>query len=242
MLGEKIHHIFRESRKTYGSPRVHQELRAQGFQAGKHRVARLMRKQGLQVVPCRRFVVTTESKHDDPVFPNVLNRQFTVAAPNQVWGSDLSAIWTDEGWLYIAIVLDLFSRQIVGWSIEKHLQSSLAVAALHMALSRRKVNAGLLHHSDRGVQYTCHEYQGELRKHGISCSMSRKGNCWDNAVVESFFRTLKVDLVYRRDYHDRATARREIAEYIEVFYNRQRRHSTLGYLSPVQFEQQALAA
>lgn len=242
MLLKKIRDIYQESRETYGSPRIYRELRDQGVVVGKNRVARLMSQNGIRVHPRRRFAITTDSNHHHPIFPNVLDRRFDVNAPNKVWASDITYIPTHEGWLYLAVVIDLFSRQVIGWSMAEHMRSSLTLSALRMALSQRDVSEGLIHHSDRGVQYACHEYQGELRTRGIISSMSRKGDCWDNAVVESFFRTMKVDLIYRRNYKDRATARQEIFEYVEVFYNRKRRHSHLGYLSPVRYEELVLAA
>lgn len=242
MLLQKIKDIYHESRKTYGSPRIYQELREQGVVVGKNRVARLMSRHEIRVVPRRRFAATTDSTHHHPIASNVLDRGFDVKAPNKVWASDITYIPTHEGWLFLAVVIDLFSRQVIGWSMADHMQSSLAISALQMALSQREVNAGLIHHSDRGVQYACHEYQDTLRAHGIVSSMSRKGDCWDNAVVESFFRTMKMDLIYRRSYKTRRFARQEIFEYIEVFYNRKRRHSHLGYVSPVKYEKRVLAA
>ena len=239
-LIEKIQAVHNESRRTYGSPRVHASLKAAGYRIGRKRVARLMRENDIRAK--RKFKVTTDSRHDHPVAPNRLDRQFTVEAPNTVWLADLSYIWTREGWLYLAVVLDLFSRQVVGWAMDEQMPQELTLAALDMALQRRRPLPGLMHHSDRGSQYAAGAYQKRLAEHGIVCSMSRKGNCWDNAPMESFFHTLKTELVHHRDYLTRDEARRDIFEYIEVFYNRQRRHSTLGYLSPAQFEVTALAA
>jgi putative transposase len=241
-LVEKIQAVHSESRQTYGSPRVHASLKAEGYQIGRNRVARLMRENDIRPRTKRKFKVTTDSRHDHPIAPNLLDRQFTVAAPNTVWLADLSYIWTREGWLYLAVVLDLFSRQVVGWAMDERMPQELTLAALDMALKRRQPLPGLMHHSDRGSQYAAGAYQKRLTEHGIVCSMSRKGNCWDNAPMESFFHTLKTELVHHRDYLTRDQARRDIFEYIEVFYNRQRRHSTLGYLSPAQFEVTALAA
>jgi transposase InsO family protein len=237
-LIEKIQAVHSESRQTYGSPRVHASLK--GYRIGRKRVARLMRENDIRPRTKRKFKVTTDSRHDHPVAPNLLDRQFTVEAPNTVWLADLSYIWTREGWLYLAVVLDLFSRQVVGWAMDEQMPQELTLAALDMALKRRRPLPGLMHHS--GSQYAAGAYQKQLAEHGIVCSMSRKGNCWDNAPMESFFHTLKTELVHHRDYHSRDEARRDIFEFIEVFYNRQRSHSSLGYLSPAQFEVTALAA
>jgi len=201
-----------------------------------------MRENDIRAKARRKFKVTTDSRHDHPVAPNLLDRQFTVEAPNTVWLADISYIWTREGWLYLAVVLDLFSRQVVGWAMDEQMPQELTLAALDMALKRRRPLPGLMHHSDRGSQYAAGAYRKRLAEHGIVCSMSRKGNCWDNAPMESFFHTLKTELVHHRDYLTRDEARHDIFEYIEVFYNRQRSHSTLGYLSPAQFEVTALAA
>jgi len=241
-LVEKIQAVHGESRRTYGSPRVHASLKAEGYRIGRKRVARLMRANGIRGRTKRKFRVTTDSRHDHPVAPNLLDRQFTVEAPNTVWLADLSYIWTREGWLYLAVVLDLFSRQVVGWAMDEEMPQELTLAALDMALKRRRPLPGLMHHSDRGSQYAAGAYRKRLAEHGIVCSMSRKGNCWDNAPMESFFHTLKTELVHHRDYQTRDEARRDIFEFIEIFYNRQRSHSTLGYLSPAQFEVIALAA
>jgi transposase InsO family protein len=241
-LVAKIQAVHSESRQTYGSPRVHASLKAQGYRIGRKRIARLMRENDIRAKTKRKFRVTTDSRHDHPVAPNLLDRQFTVEAPNTVWLADLSYIWTREGWLYLAVVLDLFSRQVVGWAMDEEMPQELTLAALDMALKRRRPLPGLMHHSDRGSQYAAGAYQKQLAEHGIVCSMSRKGNCWDNAPMESFFHTLKTELVHHRDYQTRDEARHDIFEFVEVFYNRQRSHSTLGYLSPVQFEVTALAA
>jgi transposase InsO family protein len=200
-----------------------------------------MRIAGIQARKKRRFVVTTDSKHQLPVAANVLDRQFTVAVPNERWASDITYIWTMEGWLYLAVVLDLFNRQVVGWSTDSTIDQLLVARALSKALHMRRPSAGLLHHSDRGSQYASRAYQEQLSQAGIVCSMSRKGNCWDNAVVESFFSTLKTELIGDYVYRTRAEARANIFEYIEIWYNRQRRHSSLGYLSPTEFEQKAVA-
>ncbi len=195
------------SGKRYGSPRVHADLKAAGQHVGRKRVARLMREEGLEGQRKRRFRVTTDSRHSYPVAANRLNRNFTASAPNQVWATDITYIWTREGWIYLAAILDLFSRRVVGWSLDSQLDRTLALDALGMALRTRCPEPGLLHHSDRGVQYASEDYQSRLRERGIVCSMSRKGDCWDNAVAESFFSTLKAELVQRNDYVSRSQAR-----------------------------------
>jgi transposase InsO family protein len=236
-LVERIRAAHRESRSTYGSPRVHRELRAQGVACCENTVARLMRQNDIRSKARRRFVVrTTDSRHGRPVAPNVLDRQFYPDRPDATWTADITYIPTAEGWLYLAVVLDLFSRRVVGWATADHLRSELACDALRMALGHRRPGGGLLHHSDRGVQYAGEAYGRLLAEHGIEPSMSRTGNCWDNAVAESFFGTLKRELVHHESYADHEAARRSLFEYIEVFYNRRRRHSTLGYRSPAEFE------
>ena len=224
------------SGKRYGSPRIHADLKAGNQHVGRKRVARLMRQEGLEGQRKRRFRVTTDSRHSLPIAANLLNRDFTVSVPNKVWVSDITYIWTREGWLYLAAILDLFSRRVVGWSMDSHIDRDLALDALGMALATRRPEPGLVHHSDRGVQYASVDYQRQLQDHGIACSMSRKGDCWDNAVAESFFSTLKAELVHRTDYVSRSQARASVFEYIEVFYNGRRRHSALGYISPVEHE------
>jgi putative transposase len=224
------------SNKTYGSPRVHEELQAEGQHVGRKRVARLMREEGLKGQKKRRFRVTTDSRHSYPIAPNALNRDFTASAPNKVWVTDITYIWTREGWIYLAAILDLYSRRVVGWSADSYIDRTLAIDALGMALRTRRPEPGLIHHSDRGVQYASGDYQRLLREHGITCSMSRKGDCWDNAVAESFFSTLKAELVYRTDFVSRNQAFALLFEYIEAFYNGRRRHSSLGYVSPVEHE------
>ena len=228
--------IHRESRETYGSPSIWDALIKRGHGVGENRVARLMRLEGIRAKTVKKWRATTQSNHRLPVTENTLNRQFTVAQPNRVWAGDLTYVWTTEGWLYLAVVLDLYSRTVIGWAMGHRLTVELAEGALTMALANRKPSAGLLHHSDRGSQYAAHRYQRLLGEHGITSSMSRTGNCWDNACVESFFGTLKRELVYHRHYTTRDEAKRDIFEYIEVFYNRLRRHSTLGYYSPAEFE------
>ena len=241
-LATEIKTIHKESRQTYGSPRVHADLKDKGYTIGKHRVARLMREHGIVSRHRKKFRATTDSKHDHPVAENKLERQFNVSEPGQCWVSDITYIPTQEGWLYLAVTLDLFHRRVIGWAMDRWINRWLVMRALNMAIQNSNLKPGLIHHSDRGVQYACQDFQALLNIHGIECSMSRKGDCWDNAVAESFFHTLKVELVHDRNYKTRLSARKDIFEYIEVFYNRQRRHSYLDYLSPVEFELQANAS
>lgn len=235
-LRVQIAAIHRASRATYGSPRVHEQLRQQATHVSRKRVARLMVAQGLRGRRPRRWCATTESGHGRPVAANVLARQFSVAAPNRVWATDITYIWTSEGWLYLAVVLDLFARRVVGWAMADHLRTELALAALTMALERRRPPGALLHHSDQGTQYASDAYQRVLRAHGIEASMSRRGNCWDNAVVESFFATLKLELIEPRSWRTRREVRAAVSEYLELFYNARRLHSSLGYCAPNEYE------
>jgi len=235
-LVREMERIHREVDRTYGSPRMRDELVASGLACGRNRVARLMRQHGIQAKHARRYRPTTDSGHADPVAPNLLARQFTVAAPNRVWASDVTYIWTREGWLYLAVILDLFSRRVVGWHLAPRLSRLLVLEALQAALRTRRPRLGWLHHSDRGSQYASREYQSVLKQAGARCSMSRKGNCWDNAVVESFFHSLKTERIRHRHYRTRAEAYTDLHDYIERFYNRVRRHSTLGNISPVMYE------
>jgi transposase InsO family protein len=237
-LGVEIAAIYQESRGRYGSPRVHVELRDRGYRTGRKRVARLMREQSLRARHKRRYRTTTDSRHGLPVSSNVLARRFSATAPNLVWVTDITYIWTLEGWLYLAVMLDLFSRRVVGFALSERIDLKLALDALKMALKQRQPQLGLLHHSDRGSQYASYQYRQMLDKHAMVCSMSRLADCWDNAVAESFFATLKVELVYPSQWRTRAEARSAIFEYIELFYNRSRKHSALGYRSPVEFEHQ----
>jgi putative transposase len=235
--------VFAASRRTYGSPRVHAELRAEGVRVGRKRVARLMREAGLAATVRRRFPRTTNSDHGRPVAPNLLEQKFAADQPDTVWLADLSYIPTGEGWLYLAAIKDMATRAIVGWSMADSLEAGSACAALRMAIQRRQPPAGLIHHSDRGVQYACGEYQKILARHGLRCSMSRRGNCYDNSPMESFFGSLKNELVHRTTFPTRAAARRALFEYLEIFYNRRRRHSGIGFLTPAQaYEQMAKAA
>jgi len=238
-LSEQIAAAHRASRGTYGSPRVTVELKAQGVKACENTVAKYMRKAGLRSMAKRPFVPrTTDSNHPHPVAANLLERNFAAPTPNAKWTCDITYLWTEQGWLYLAVVMDLFSRRIVGWSMTDHLKSGLVSQALTMAISRRRPGDGLLHHSDRGVQYACRDYQALLRERAMNCSMSRVGNCYDNAVTESFFATLKTEHVHHQQFRTRQEAIDSVFEWIEVFYNRQRRHSSLGYLSPEAFEAQ----
>ena len=237
-LAVEIAAIHAETRQRYGSPRVHAELRARGQGVSRKRVARLMRHWGLAARRRRRYRVTTDSRHPFPVAANVLARQFTAPAPDAVWVTDITYIPTGEGWLYLAVILDLYSRGIVGWAMSDRITRQLTLDALGMALARRRPPQGLLHHSDRGSQYASGDYQTALDRQGIVGSMSRRGDCWDNAVAESFFATLKIELVHDALWPTRAAARGAVFEYIEIFYNQQRRHSSLGFLSPLTFERQ----
>jgi transposase InsO family protein len=235
-LKQKIRKIYQKSRKTYGSPRIHQKLLQEGCLIGKKRVIRLMQEIGIQAVAKRKYKVTTDSAHAKPVAKNYLNRQFSPDKPNTSWVADITYIPTKEGWLYLATIMDLYSRKIIGWSLGNRLTKELVISTLHMALKQRKLSSGLLLHSDRGSQYVSYLYQLLLKRNGILCSMSGKGNCWDNAVMESFYRTLKVELIYQKTYHTRREAQSDIFEYIEIFYNRERLHSSLGYCSPEEYE------
>jgi putative transposase len=241
-LRSEIRTIHATSRQTYGSPRVHAELRAGGRRCGRHRVARLMQAEGLQARRRRRFRVTTQSRHGHPIAANVLGRRFAVGAPDQAWAGDITYLPTREGWLYLAVLLDLGSRRVIGWAVRSTLERGLTLAALRMALARRRPAPGVLHHSDRGSQYACTEYRALLAAHGLAASMSRAGDCWDNAVVESFLGTLKTELVEGADWATRAEAEAAVGDYLEAWYNRQRRHSALGYASPVVYELLRLAA
>ncbi len=233
----QIQTCYQASRGCYGSPRIHHELRAHGLQVGRHRVARLMRVNGLRSVRRPRSWRQPVGTLQAVVRANVLRRAFTATRPNEKWAADITYVPTRQGWLYLAVVIDLYSRRVVGWAMDAQQTTALTVTALEMALRQRPVLAGLLHHSDRGSQYGAMAYQQQLAIHGIRCSMSRPGNCWDNAVVESFFATLKTEWRVTEEWNStRQHARTAIFEYVEGFYNRARRHSTLGYLSPVEFK------
>ncbi len=227
------------SNETYGSPRMVRELQDQGFAVGRRRIARLMRENGMHARQKRRFKRTTDSHHAFPIAPNIIAQDFAATGPNQKWGADISYIWTREGWLYLAVVIDLFARRVVGWAVSDRLHRKLALQALQMAITMRRPPRGLIHHSDRGSQYCSLDYQAILKANGITISMSGKGNCYDNAMVETFFKTLKSELIWRTVFHTRHDAETAIARYIDGFYNPIRRHSSLDYKSPAQFERMA---
>jgi len=235
-LGDIIRLIHRESRETYGRPRIHKELKERGIPCSRKRVARIMRENGLEARQKRRFKATTDSMHEFPVAPNLVNREFFVGSPNRVWVSDITYIWTMEGWLYLCIILDLYSRKAVGWSMDSRITKELTADALSMAVMHRRPDEGLVFHSDRGVQYAAELFRKRLDEFKMIQSMSRKGDCWDNACAESFFSTLKMEEVFHRSYETRVEARVSIFEYIAVFYNRQRRHSFLDFVSPEEYE------
>ena len=241
-LVEKIKKVHVLHRKVYGSPRITEELRAEGFLCGKNRIARLMRLNGIKAKTVKRYRVTTNSAHRLPVAPNLVNRRFVADDPDRLWVSDISYITTREGWLYLAVIIDVFSRHVIGWCMSERLRDDLTVTAFRQALARRKPLSGLIFHSDRGSQYASDRFTMVLRAHGITQSMSGKGNCYDNALAESFFHTLKTELVHFERYETRAEARRSIFDYIEVFYNRVRRHSALNYKSPLEYERRAMVA
>jgi len=242
-LRERLQELHVESQQTYGSPRMLRALRAEGVRVSKRRIERALRALELRVKLRRRFRVTTKSDPSHAVAPNVLGRRFEATRPDERWVTDITYLWTQEGWCYLAAIVDLFSRAVVGWAVEKTMSTRLPLKALDMAIRRRRPRAGLLHHSDRGCQYTSAEYRGTLAQLGVEVSMSRKGNCWDNAVAESFFATVKTELFYRRGWNSLHELRSALFEYIEVFYNRRRLHSSLDYKTPAQVETEfALAA
>ncbi len=228
--------VHKKSKGTYGARRIAEEIEAHGISCGRTKAGTLMNLAGVAAKQKKKFKATTNSKHNLPVAPNLLNRQFEVKEPDRVYVSDITYIWTHEGWLYLAVVLDLFSRQVVGWSLNNRMSSQLIINALRMAIWRRQPLSGLIFHSDRGSQYCSTDFQKMLKIHGMLSSMSRKGNCWDNAVAESFFGSLKTERVFFSNYRTREEARRDIVDYIEMFYNSNRRHSYLGYVSPKEFE------
>lgn len=241
-LVDDIRRVHADSRRRYGSPRVHAVLRAEGGRVGRNRIARLMRRHGIHARCKRRFRTTTDSNHAFPLAPNLLARQFTAAAPNRVWLADITYVPTEEGWLYLAVVLDLFACKAVGWAMSASMPQELTLAALRMAITNRRPDPGLLHHSDRGSQYAAHDYRRLLDEHGMVCSMSRKGDCWDNAPMESFFGSLKTELESDGPFPTRQAARTALFGFIEGFYNRQRLHSAIGYVTPIRKEQLAAAA
>lgn len=235
-----IEDVYRAGRGNYGSPRIYDELKGLGYNVSKSTVERVMRENKIRARTKRRFRVTTDSKHTMPVAPNLLKRNFSPEKPNQVWASDITYIWTKEGWLFLCVVIDLFSRQVVGWELEKQMTKELILSALDQSIYRRQPGTGLIFHSDRGSQYCSEKFRDRLAAHQILQSQSRRANCWDNACVESFFHTLKTESIYHEAFETREEARRVIFEWVEAFYNRQRKHSTLGYKSPIDFERQAL--
>jgi transposase InsO family protein len=241
-LEDKIRLLHANSHGIYGAPRIHRDLVDDGVRCGKNRVARIMRKAGIRSRTRKKFKATTQSKHNLPVAPNLLNQEFSVAAPDRVWVGDITYVWTEQGWLYLAVVLDLYNREVVGWSASSRIARQLAIDALQMALGRRDPDQGLVHHSDRGSQYASADYQRILKDQDMICSMSRKGNCYDNAVAESFFGRLKSEWVNHQRYQSRQEAIQSLFYYIEIFYNRKRRHSSLDYATPQEHEQFSLAA
>lgn len=237
-LDKKITVIFNAHKSRYGVQRITDDLHDAGETCSKNRVAKRMQHLGLRAKARKKFKVTTDSKHNLPVADNLLNRDFTATAPNQKWVGDISYVWTDEGWMYVAVVIDLYSRTVIGWSIQSTMSRQLVCDALTMALWRRKFPRGVLFHSDRGSQYCSHDYQRMLKTYGFIGSMSRKGNCWDNAIAESFFHSIKTELIYTERYAKREIAKQSIFQYIEVYYNRVRRHSSIGSIAPALFENQ----
>jgi putative transposase len=239
-LVDDIKRVHRNTCGRYGSPRIHAELRARGRGVSRGRIERLMRRHGIRAIMARpRRVRTTDSRHDFPIAANLVERSFTAAAPNQIWLADITYVETDQGWLYLATVMDLYSRKIVGWAMADHLRADLPLAALRMAISVQRPGKGLIHHSDRGVQYASAEYRKLMQSAGLRASMSRRADCYDNAPMESFFHTLKTELVHHRHYATREQAQRDIFAYIEGFYNHTRRHSAIGYISPIEMELKA---
>lgn len=237
-LLDQIRRLHAESREAYGAVKTWKTLNDEGIPCGRHRVRRLRRIHGIEARRIRRFRAAYAARNSEPSAPNHLGRQFAAAAPNRVWAGDITFIPTRRGWLYLAVLLDLFSRRVVGWAMSERPDSQLVLDALDMAVAHRGPSPGLLHHSDQGIQYASGRYQSRLQAHGMEPSMSRKGNCYDNAVVESFFSTLKNEWVFHQTFHDRDQARAALFDYIELFYNRQRRHAALDYQSPVHFEEQ----
>lgn len=235
-LEGQIQSIHETSKQRYGAPRITAELKANGTSVSRKRVARLMKSAGISATPPKQFVKTTDSNHDLPIAPNLLERDFSPLKANSTWSSDITYVWTATGWIYLAVILDLFSRKVIGWAMSDNMETSLCLKALNMALANRTIDGELIHHSDRGSQYASKAYTDQLKARGIKISMSRKGDCWDNAPTESFFGTLKKELVYRTKFADMDEAKTKIFEYIESFYNRRRRHSTLDYMTPTEYE------
>jgi len=238
IIDGKIVSIFKKHKSCYGAPRIKGDLQEEGHLCSENRIKRRMKHLGLKAKAKKKFKVTTDSKHNLPVAPNLLNRDFTAATPNQKWVGDISYVWTDEGWMYLAVVIDLYSRAVIGWSMQSRMTRQLVCDALMMALWRRGFPKGVLFHSDRGSQYCSNDYQVMLKGYGLLCSMSRKGNCWDNAVAESFFHSLKTELIYSERYSTREGAKQSVFQYIEGYYNQVRRHSTIGSIAPMAFEKE----
>ena len=234
-----IREQHRLSLGSYGRPRMTEELQELGFEIGHRRVGRLMKQNGIKVVRTHKYKTTTDSVHNLNMAPNLLDQDFATTGPNQKWAGDISYIWTQEGWLYLAVIMDLYSRRVVGWAVSNRMKKNLAIRALKMAINLRQPPRGCIHHTDRGSQYCSHDYQKLLRRHGFKMSMSGKGNCYDNAVVETFFKTLKAELVWRQPWYTRRQCELALFQYINGFYNPRRRHSALGYKSPVTFERKA---
>jgi transposase InsO family protein len=239
-LSDQVKSIFAENKRRYGSPRIYRELRDQGQRLSEKRIARLMRQLGLKAKAARKYRATTDSSHSKPVAPNVLNREFKPTAPNRVWCGDITYLWTDEGWMYLAVFIDLFSRRVVGWALGLRLTQSLVALAFTRAIARRRPGAELLVHTDQGSQYVATEFRRQLEANRITLSMSRKGNCWDNAVVESFFHSFKVEAIHGERFRTRWELEREVFDYIERYYNKKRRHSTIDYCSPQEYERRAV--
>ncbi len=240
LLLEEIRDAYEMSRGIYGSPRITHELKAQGVNCSENRVARLMKQNGIRSKARRRFKVTTNSRHQLPVAPNLISQNFSAKRPNEIWFSDITYVWTREGWLYLAVILDCFSRKIVGWSMSSHLTQQLVINAFKQAVGRRQTKPGSIFHSDRGTQYAGSDFKKLLNKFQFIQSMSRKGNCYDNAITESFFSSLKTELIYQQCFFTKQQAKTSIFEYIEVFYNKIRRHSSIDYKSPYEFEKKYL--
>jgi putative transposase len=236
MITKRIHEIYLSSRRLYGSPKITRILRGEGLRVSQKTVAGIMRENGLRSRTVRKYKATTNSKHNHPVHENVLNQTFRAERPNQVWMSDITYVWTTEGWLYVASIMDLFTRKIVGWKASSRMTKELVIETLEQAYEREKPEAGVLHHSDRGSQYAAKEYQKKLKEYKMVGSMSRKGNCWDNACIESFHSVIKRELIHLELYKTREQAKRDIWEYIELWYNRKRIHSSIGYYTPAQFQ------